>query len=252
MKSTYFAAVASASLVFMGCGSTDTQGQENLGESGATLLFVDHFADGGVMEVVEQDNGMLGFSVSAPIRSEVASKAMRASTGKRTLAEIYAALHDGSAAVPEVLKELSARLELERPTGTLRERPAAPALIEVEDKTKSDFVAAFCRDFADGFSWAFVLAQCKYNNLVNKVTTNPLMDGDNNLAIDRSLAWNDSSWSANLKLSASSWVPTIAANSNGYAEWGGVYSDATAQLIIPGGHNGPLGITVHDDVPRPP
>jgi hypothetical protein len=253
MKSIYFATMASASLLFMGCGSTDTREQENVGVSGATLLFTDHFADGGVMQVVEQDDGALGFFVSAPIRSEDASKAMRASVAKGTLAEVYSALHDASAAVPEVLEELSARLELEQQAiGTFRARPATPTLIEVEDKSKSAFINNTCLDFLDFPAHRiYLIAQCKYNTVVNRVTTNPWMDSRNDPPagpgsfIDRSYGWNDSSWTADFTLSASTWVPTIPANHNGWVQWGGLYIGATARLSIPAGKNGPLGITVH-------
>jgi hypothetical protein len=238
--------LCSVALSVVGCGGTEGDG-EAVGDQTATLLYRDSFGDGGVFAVVEQDNGSIGVSVQAPIRSELTSNKMRISASKRTLAEIYAVLHDGADAPAEV-RALSVRWEDEKlARGVGRERTQVAPIIDVErDKAKADFQAAVCKDIYRGSNYWLVLEQCKYNNSVNKVTSNAIVDGDNGLYIDRSYAWNDSSWTGTHNLNVSTWTPTYAAGTNGWTEWGGYYTGAIAQLILPSGKNGPIGITVHD------
>lgn len=246
MKSIGNAIIAGVVLCSVGCGSAPVgEGSEALDESTATLLFSDSFAEGGVMKVVEQDNGALGLVVRAPIGSEASRLAFDAGK-ERSLVDVYTALHPGGTP-PQVLRDLSARMELQKSTAPAASKPAPVAPQIDVDKSEASFTTSFCKDFADGFAYEFILEQCKYRHNVVRVTSNPIVDGDNANLIDRSYALNDASVTATHWLDASTWQLSLPAGQSQWVEWGGVYTGAIAQLKLPTGSSGNMGITVHDN-----
>jgi len=241
-------------LTAAGCGSApvSTDDEANLEESTATLLYSVSFADGGVMKVVEQDDGFLGWLVRAPTGSE-ASKMLLAADSVPTLARTYAALHGGAEA-PQTVQSLSSRLEREQAaTGALSARSPANikslANIKIEvDKSQTYFNNHVC--VRDGSSTDhYEPYNCQWSDSAYRIHTGPVVDSATQ---DRSYIENDGFIPVRHSLSASGWQPQWPPYSVGWTQWGGVYAGATARLDVLEEAPVPMGITdhFHQVVPR--
>jgi hypothetical protein len=247
----------------MACGATDDRASnENVEQSGATLLFSEHFEDGGLLQVVESDVGVLSYSVHAPIRSNLASQRLKESAGKETLAEIFSTIHPGSI-VPTRVRELSDQLEDQRsrPAAVTHDSRPVPQ-VDIQDKSQSSFLANACVTVYGGAGLRYTPEQCKYvpagpAGVSTSAYTKPLVDSNGGSMIDRCYGWNESSWTASMEqvpgpsgTTANGWIDTYPAGTWGWTSWGGFYTGVTARLQI-GSHNGSLGITVHDATQDP-
>ncbi len=254
-----FEMILGASMLAAAVGCSGAEGTEvgdassdDVGSQTATVLYSDKFADDGELLVVEQDDGALGIQVRAPIRSERASQAARKAFAQATLAEVYETLNEGAPA-PLEIRALSERVAAKR--ALAKAEPSAPAIeqpiFDIQGKTKEAFVAAYCKNISlGGLQW-LILEHCKYNNFVNRVTTDPVMKGDDATGYyDRSYVWNDSSWTATHNLSGRTWTTSWPPGDTGWTQWGGTYAGARAQLTLPSNKNGPIGITAHDFIIR--
>jgi hypothetical protein len=244
----------------MACGATDDRASnENVEQSGATLLFSEHFEDGGLLQVVESDAGVLSYSVHAPIRSNLASQRLKESAGKETLAEIFSTIHPGSI-VPTRVRELSDQLEDQRsrPAAVTQDSRPVPQ-VDIQDKSQSSFLANACVTVSGGSGLRYTPEQCKYLSLTASVSTKLLVDSNGGSLIDRCYGWNETSFTAFMEQWAgpngspppNGWIDTYPAGTWGWTSWGGVYTGVSARLQI-GSHNGALGITVHDASQDPP
>src|SRR5262249_17375829 len=122
------------------------------------VVFRDQFADGGELTVVKDDQAQISFSVSAPIGS-AAETLLKTARGVSSLADVYAALHEGKSPVPTGLAGLWAELEA-TPAKALPVVPApklAPGvtygpLSAAGDlaKSQSAFMSNYCKTFVAG------------------------------------------------------------------------------------------------------
>lgn len=235
-----FALAASA------CGAEDVENEVE-SEVGAKLVYARAFSDGGVLRVVQQDDGFLGFQVTAPIASD-ASRLATSAADEPSLIGVYKSLFNEQP--PEEVVRLSEDVEIQRglPHGSPPEssRQTVDSLpdADVIDKSSSWFYANLCQNFNVGSGWWQIYSYCMYRNADTSAYSTYTLDSDQ-WGYDRSYGLNDSSWTATYSLSASAWMPTLAAGSWTWVEWGGSYTGARARLDI-SPHYGSLGITAHD------
>lgn len=242
MRSSLLVLAAALGCFAVGCGADgDSSAKEQVAQEGAALVFDSPFADGGTFRVVSTSEGRLAFSIQAPIGSEAARLAQRASAiGTKELSQIYLTLHPESAAVPAELDALSARFAAEHANDPAPTAPTAAAEAPVTDKSISTFQSAVCHDYATTNHDVFTLVDCKYAVNAHSIASYGTM-----ATKDRSFGWNETGYVATHSLSASTWQPTIPAYTYYWTEWGGSYSNATVSLTLPSGAYGPIGITAH-------
>lgn len=232
------------------CGSAPAEDSEGTGETGATLLLTETFADGGTLQVVEQDDGFLGFTVMTPIGSEASKLSMQAAQ-QATLRGVYEKLM-GREASAEVIEISDAIL---RQRSVLRESPIGNQKVAAEpqevSKSSAWFYANLCKDFYVGSNWWQIADYCSYSSSANQKTSTATIDSDA-WGYDRSYALNDhASSTATQSLSASTWTLPVDPGSWRWTEWGGSYSNAVAKIKLPTGVFGGLGITAHEHTFEP-
>jgi len=228
----------------VGCGAdTQSSAKEQAASEGAALVFEDSFADGGTFRVVETE-GHLAFSIQAPLDSEAARLAQRASAlASEDLSQIYGTLHPDAHGVPAALGSLSTRFAAERsalPTHSAHANAAEATPAPIADKSITTFQAACCHDYSVSSHDSYTVESCNYTINANSISTPSIV-----WTRDRSFGWNETQYVATHSLSASTWKPTIPAYTYYWTEWGGNYSNAYAKLALPSGSYGALGITAH-------
>jgi hypothetical protein len=161
------------SVLHLACGAGPEEGAAAGGETsdaslvdddGNRVVLRDAFADGGMLTAVKSPEGVVSFSVTAPIGSD-AERLLQAAYASSTLADVYLVLHEEAAKVPAAVVGLSDELEASKLAAeqarllagpsddvVVDEPEAAGAVASgaASDKDQNGFMTGYCRNFTEG------------------------------------------------------------------------------------------------------
>lgn len=252
-------AIVACLLSVNACNDAETITANSVQPSGENqapdLLYSEAFSGSGEFAIVRDAEGNYGYRVQAPIGSE-AAKRMESASSQLSVIDVYRSLYPGNAPVPAIVNEVSEKMG----SGLISENSNGSNHPPVEMLPKaasfSDFSTRYCRSITEGeYIWKFV--GCFWLENDTRILT-PWVDSDG-FNPNRVYAWNATPHSAQLTLwnsemtrLISSWKPMQSPFTVSWFQWGGTYSQAKAQMQLPTGKRGELGIVTHFPTPRPP
>lgn len=243
---------ASILLALAACEGPDTAtsaaAKPEAESTGGKIVYSETFSDSGLFQVMSDPSGEVTFAIKARIGSR-AEELMNASASEPTLADVYRSLHGGSGAIPAEVASASAQLADSRPAQPALPETAPAAIPLAKTASESAFKSNYCIDIRE-LSYVWRWQTCDWAASVNYIST-PFVDAGY-WGSDRVYAWNNTAYTAKLQLwntyktaHPNSWTPSLQPYWVTWFQWGGNYSFAIADMTLPAGRYGELGLSTH-------
>jgi hypothetical protein len=239
--------ILAALAVTVGCDAESSD--DGAWVEGAKVVYELRYSPTGAFTIIEDADGAIAAGVRGRIGVDDARAGMIA-IGRKTFEQAFIDLQPAGTPVPEVLRQLSLRLQAQRANLPA----AAPDQLEPPDvpatlnKDRNGFLATACQTFVIGAE-TYIPNNCQFQYDTQRVCTNWTMDSG-----DISFGWNEGGAPARHSLSGSTTYYYTQGGHWGWVWWPGNYTNQRTCFtyqppILEADTN--LGVTHHDITTMP-